>query len=518
MNTTTRPRLIGGSKGDSMIGSTGGSLFAPGVRVVYPKQNSVLRGRVMPSFNITMNQADQMYKTSWMPYRDRNAPELDKHTQTPAFTPFFVNIQSHRFFGFKERSFLSPRTLQIMEGATAEQIADPLIDLYNGIKRTKDENLIKNYLKKIDDKKNSRPKVPLPSKQAVMNFYHEGENGTWETSLLVLSRGAMDHLKEQLAWPVPSGKTPHDPNWPEFLFGDITDPETGLLATVSLTKLENISAHCLHFSTKKYSLDGAVVKKIPASELANRYDILSLDVLVIPTYQQIVDIIVQETDIDLELVKRYCGHAANVGNRSYGRPTKYDQDLDEESLDEDQDDLSYESVQTPQSSLSSHAPVAPPAPPAPPVPPAPPAPPAPPVAPVAEEKFWVIPSGSQNRTPVQMTKSELQAMVNNGDQNADVMTLDQKSGWKKPADFGIATVAVPPTPPVPPAPPAPSVVPVANAGTVTVVTGGELTPEELAELESYKARNAAAEKDPSQRLKPKETVRMVALMNRLNKK
>lgn len=514
MNTTNRPRLIGGSKGDSMIGSKGGGLFAPGVRVVYPKQNSVLRGRVMPAFNVMMNQADSLYKTSIMPYRDRNAPELDKQTQTPAFTPFFVNIQSHRFFGAKERSFLSPRTLQIMEGATAEQTADPLIDLYNGIKRTKDEDLIKLYLKKADDKKNSRPKVPLPSKQAVMNFYHEGENGAWETSLLVLSRGAMDHMKEQLAWPVPSGKTPHDPNWPEFLFGDITDPENGLLATVSLTKLENISAHCLHFSTKKYSLDGAVVKKIPASELANRYDILSLDVLVIPTYQQIVDIIVQETDIDLELVKRYCGHAANVGNRIHGRPTKDDQELEDEDLDESQDDLADDAVPAQQSYPT------PPAPPAPPAPVAPPAPPAPSVAPAAEEKFWVIHSGSPNRTPVQMTKSELQSIVNDG-HSADVMTLDQKSGWKKPADFGITPVAATPAPPAPPAapvPPAPPEAPAANAGTVTVVTGGDLTPEELAELESYKARNAAAEKDPSQRLKPKETVRMVALMNRLNKK
>lgn len=472
--STTQPagrsfRIAGGSQSDKAMAQGQGRIgfFQKGVNNIKPSGKHPLQGRILPARDPEMSPSDSAWAASVIPYRDMISGELDPDTQSPAFTGWYANVLGYRFFGRGSEDLLSPQTLKGLVGdspISTEDAADPIQDIFNFAAESGNEDWV--AMTKKPEKKNSRSPIPLASKLSLLNMYVKTSKAGWENAVVVVSRSALENLKLKLCWPTPRSIEPLDPKFPDYLYGDVTAPKTGLLTTITSIELENISVNGFVFATKDFTLDGAQRMALKDAEqnkiLAARYDLTSSDTLKILTYQQIVDFLVDDGTIPYELIQQACGDCANVppskrqnttvsaGTRTAGRPAREEVETEPEAEPVQQRPAKGGAATAPLrrnpvdeaeadqiSGLGEEAPEAPEdeAPPAPEEDEAPPAPeeeaPAAP-EPEPERIFWV----SIDKAVTKKPESEIVAAIEAGCA-VRVMALDREGGWQAPSAFGI---------------------------------------------------------------------------------
>ena len=333
----------------------------------------------------------------------------------------------------------------------------------------------------------------------------------------------MGNMKTQLCWPTPQGAS-RDPNFPEFIFGDITDPATGLLFNMQEQETSSVSLLVPSFSHMDFSLEGSQVMPVTPKILEGRVDLGDLASYVIPSFQDLVDLLLREGVVPAELIAEACGHRANIecSGESVSSSNIVDaqgnavQAPQNTAITDEEVPMNHPEV-TPAASQPAPTPPAAPAPPAPaPTPPSAPTPPEAPKAPApTEDNFWVTVDGAV----VLKAESEVRALKASGGLGSDKgMPEDQSMPWTD-LDVLLPDVVDTPIPDtVEPTPPA-SVPSTPAAAPTTETKAGKAT-EDLsaltdAERERYAllAPRMSGNKDP---LSVEEIDELMGIINRID--
>ena len=310
-------RVSGGSKSDNNVEASSQllGLFQRGVDFTYPKEDRELKGRILPARNADLQPEDKAWLGSVAPYRDITSGDLDPDTSSPAFTAWYTNVQAYRFFGKTQESFLSPATLRDLMGAGAsiEDTADPIEDCGRFAKRSGNAGWEQLIIK--PNTRNGQAVIPWAKKQTVFNMYLPDKKGIWRVTAVITSRQALLDLKTQLAWPTPRSLEPVDPQWENYLFGDITNPVNGLAVRLKKKQLGQISCNAFVISDEEFGLRGVERKPVKdAKILEARYDLQSNATLKIFTYQELVNFLVEDGAIPHQLIVEACEGRADIPN------------------------------------------------------------------------------------------------------------------------------------------------------------------------------------------------------------
>jgi hypothetical protein len=197
-----------------------------------------------------------------------------------------------------------------------DMTADPIDDCYRWVKNNGGSEYA--YLIDTKGKRMSDFRLSYPKDVVFSNGLRLAE-GSWKSEVLVYTSMALKHLKGLLSQYPEPGTPLRDENWPKYMFGDITHPETGVILQSASYKSDTgntFNGFQIGASNKRLQ----EVRELPVTEaqLEARADLGSLDVLNIPSYQEIVDFIVRDGSIPLEVIKQACGHMANIDDASAG--------------------------------------------------------------------------------------------------------------------------------------------------------------------------------------------------------
>jgi len=420
-------------------------LFNEGVNYKLPSEKKVSPGRIMPAFKAGMSPADSAFAASVNPYRIAGVidDKTEKNMGNPVFSNFYVAVFGYRFLGNGGLSFLSPKTLaKFASNYAPEETADPVSDMWNAAHK---DDRFKALTEKPTDGKDRYPKPAIPrhAKTFVLfNWYGTDEfTGKTMNQILVSSGVALEHLQGELCQYRNPKMVARDKVWDSFLFGDVTHPETGLLAKLTPLPMPTGGGNFIGFKWAPGANSSAGCQVFPVDEaiLSQRYDLRSGKVLRIDSYQGIVDMLRGDGAFPLELIKLACGHNANVGGSpALGTPSTLS------SVEDPDDQLPGLEVEKPATYPM-------------------PAPAAASVAPVLPlGKFWVAPAGQSTLSTLHTAEQVLALVV---DGKAPRVCAEGTTDWRKAVDYGIVAPApvaptAPPEPPVAPtAPPEPPVAP-----------------------------------------------------------
>lgn len=290
-------------------------LTKDGVHHVMLSKSNPAVGRILPAFDFSLNPKDGAFPTSFSPYRDK-----DKLSDQgiPVFLSWFYYYPMHTYLGKSKHFFVSPRIRKSFNpGAAAIDCFDPVEEMFWKIRRNDTQHMHLRYL--VMKPQNSTEVVNLPlaaaRRLAVTNFYGsvdpKNDNSNF---LLILSEMGMNMSKALLDEAGLRSQAPRDPNWQDFLFGDVTHPITGLEARAT-TKVatgnneRGIGINTLVFSNGDKTLAGSREVPVGAEALAGRYNFFDIEnVWNIPHPQVIVDRLVDDNEIPLEFMKEVCGN------------------------------------------------------------------------------------------------------------------------------------------------------------------------------------------------------------------
>ena len=319
--------LPGGSAGSSNMGRRGPKtgFFQNGVRHAFASGDRDIKGRILPAFDTSMSREDKAFSRSWVPYRNLAADpsEYDEDTKSPPFSGWFQVFKGYRFFGKSSDSFISPLTLR---GAVPDSESRcPVFDCFMKAKKAEPGSAWAALLKSDKGDKNDRGILPAPSVLAAVNMYMSSEKGDWENAVFTMPQASLIDLKTKLCVLTPrSMPEPYDPDFPDFLFGDITNPKTGLLVTgTKLTLATNnaIKYNGFRIGRSDQKLDGAAPKAVSDDILARRWELMSDKTLKILTYQEIVNLLLDDGALPVDLIQEACSEFADVNvSRTRGIP------------------------------------------------------------------------------------------------------------------------------------------------------------------------------------------------------
>jgi hypothetical protein len=309
------------------------SMFHAGVDYYYPKGTESVRMKILPARASadTMSRQDPEWPYSVLPYRDMTGEILDAATQTEAFTNWFAVIKGYRFFGRNGDSFISPLTLKLAGVTDPNECADPIRDCYNWIKREGGEQ----YKHLIDKPKDQKKDAPVSYPKDIVIFCAEVcKDNKWTPRLVVTSTAAKDDLLRQLSIGTPyKSNEPYDPDFPMYLYGDITNPERGLVVHTCSKKTPTYSFNGFAIGDSEREVSNATARVTPREALAKRPALLSCDTLKILTYQELVDYIVADGTIPVEVIEAACGRFAKVDPSKAGTLKTRKADEDEPETD-----------------------------------------------------------------------------------------------------------------------------------------------------------------------------------------
>jgi len=288
-------------------------------RIVFPSADNSVKGRVLPSYDFSLNPNDAAFAESWGPYRDKDLISASGH---PAFNYWFYDqFEVYRFWGPQNRSFISPRTKVRMGAATRREILDP-IDRMNDIVRKNPGkwSTMAPHIKSSGDLKVFKPLLLLPSEIGFCNFFGTAGDDVEPGNFLIgMSGGGFQYIMNQLQKFTVPGTTPRDPNWPTYLLGDVTHPTTGLKAWSGQKSLSAAGrpANVLLFSTKEDFLSGHEELPVDVNALKGRRNFLDLDnVMHIPSLEEMVEWIVEVPEIPIELLREAVNGRVPVPDRT----------------------------------------------------------------------------------------------------------------------------------------------------------------------------------------------------------
>jgi len=205
---------------------------------------------------------------------------------------------------------VSPKTLAFFGVRPEDESAgDVLEDLKNYIWKIyrNDPDKRKHWLDKPQGKQSSA-RIPSLRQFALMNFWGHGADEKNPkvpgNCLVAISIQGFGILLDDLAYPPPHGSVSRDPNFPETIYGDITNPSTGLWATAMQVQSAGSATtpFSFVFSESKTTLNGARVVPVGDDVLAARTR-FTREMFNIPTQQEYVNMVRESKEIPVEFLR-----------------------------------------------------------------------------------------------------------------------------------------------------------------------------------------------------------------------
>lgn len=445
-------KIIGGTAGYNKLNASNEVtntrkrlyMFHPDSKInaVFISKKNRLEGTILPAFDTYLDKTDTAYKSSYSQYRVPNM--TDPETGCPYFSEWFVSLSGYNYYGNGKMNFFSPKSIGLPD--PIQDIRAYCWKLHNAGDFTYDYLITRP--EKFGDPY-ALPKVtPLTLFNVVCPATYDKDPVQGDANrVLVLKPAATDRLFSDLNAATPAGmENTSGDSWADvFCYGDITNPSSAIKFNIALDKLDN-GMEYVYLNLGKVVLNGRArslnCKRTVISQefLDGRFDLTDLDnVIYIPTYQEIVDMLVQDELIPIELIETVCGGKAEVKTAAQA----------EDSYDE-----SYE--------VPAPAPA-----------PAPATRPAPAPAAPSVEMVYVTINGATERMSVDAV---------NDMQDPDIQVHDGTS-WKPAATFPWYRMNTPVPAPAPSAMPAPAPAP-AHTAPPSILPPTEAKPRRTAEQEA----------------------------------
>lgn len=267
------------------------------------------RIRILPSFDYSLYQTES-FKTSVLPF---------KTPDQKGMTDWAAAVKGYLYFGDLWAHFLSPATMQ-PGAAFPRKFTDPIADLrafiYQGNKHqyTLSDGITPLISQEAMDlilpDPNSQFKAPkLPSKPRdfvlVNALVENSETKAWEAKVVILTKQAFNLLEDILDMRPKKSDPEITPAYPDYLFGDITDMQTGCILEAREVKTDsNTKALTLCPSSDNKSLVGWVNKPVSVDDLKSRAVLVDPDeVLDIWDYQKILDQLCKDPMIPTDILQ-----------------------------------------------------------------------------------------------------------------------------------------------------------------------------------------------------------------------
>lgn len=294
-------------------------MFKDKITQFFPSAAKPVQGRILPGFDWLVSQSDPAFLTGWDAYRSSGAQQsLDPKTSLPAFTRWHLEIEVFDGMGADNRDIIianSSRSFMLhSEQATPADKQDAIADVYYLVKKkAKDDKSYEAYI--TSDSKRDRPVVARPSTKVLFNVMGV-KDGKWVVGAQQMTFTGLKYVKGLLdLFPNPM-EPRRDNNW-QFLYGDVTHPDTGLLyTTLQIHEDRQLPFNALQFSNMQNTATD--VKVVPAgqNELAQRINFWDPSIYNWMTYQEQVDYMINETQTPIEFIAEACSCRANVTARS----------------------------------------------------------------------------------------------------------------------------------------------------------------------------------------------------------
>ena len=190
--------------------------------------------RILPAYNES-KRGTKEFPVSYVAYRDRDTQ--DPATREPAFSPFYIPVTGYTFYGNNKLSFLSELSRPGVSSYRGG--VDPVNDIFRYCNNSADQN-IKELTQRKGGDKNAVTVAPRPRKFALFNAYME-DPVTQEVGnkVLIITNMGKDKFLRSLALRAGKGDETISKEWEEFIYGDVTDPETGSAVFVREGHLED---------------------------------------------------------------------------------------------------------------------------------------------------------------------------------------------------------------------------------------------------------------------------------------
>lgn len=309
-----------------------------------PKYPSM--GRILPAFDARVNIRDDAFLSSWEGYRFKNGAK-NEVTGNEQYTGWFFEFFGYGMYGHGRYNFPVPGTTKFLDGGHVDG-SDPIVDLRKFVyKRAKEGDSSLKWLVEASVEpayKNDpgitwtpRNLTPLPNPTPILicNIFGAGykqEDSEWKNRLLLLKgytaikafvgaskppkKGTVElsELRGMLDWPSTRNQQAYDPEWESYLLGDITHPTNGLVYTIAAGSMSNKNAQyaLMKFTDDNTKLVNHKTYPVDESVLKQRYRLRDHRLFQIPTYQDIVNILVEDGMVPRDIIAMACSAKANI--------------------------------------------------------------------------------------------------------------------------------------------------------------------------------------------------------------
>lgn len=269
---------------------------------MYLRNNSPVKGIILPSFDPTINPMDATFASSYTAYRN---------TTNHQFTGWCTTVKGYIFYGKTMSNFISPSIIGQ---------PDPIIMLRQAVYRKRNAGDNKYmYLVQQGPRKDERPALPGTSTLTLLNVWAQNTNEKakdakeYKNRILVLKKTATENLFDVLNADTPRRGVPCDSDWEDYFLGDVTNPKKAMVWSIGSAQASTgFTTAVINFGERRMTQNGLVfdheTQVIPDEALLGRYDLQDIEhVLNIPTPEQIVELLIEHAEIPLDLLRDVCG-------------------------------------------------------------------------------------------------------------------------------------------------------------------------------------------------------------------
>lgn len=409
-----------------------------------PSIEHKLRGVYLPSFDFTLSLSDQSFSSSigacWT-----NQPQkgLERHFAPNAFA---IPLLMYPYLGEKNEHWLSPTNRKNMIGNDVMDMSDAddaFDDLNRWVRRNKAfTQSKKDFLLKAPSLKEDAPVPGRVARYVAMCECRDRESD-WHLAVIAYTPTAHSYVIEQMRWLHQDKQAPRDPNWPTYMLGDVTNPNSAVEWHVDKRQLDpkdTQDTNVICFTERREFLDDPQkVRKVSPETVAKRFLMVDPASWCIPTYEEQVEFMLSDYDpaVTADMIRAACAHRCGFEIPS-SRPERVRVAADESEQTDRRGDRAPadRAPQDPAAAVTgSLAPRSS----------APPMPVTQPTAPAAT--YW---AGRVGERPSKMTVAALQELWDtHGDQSGVKVNVDGVSNWQPLATCGLIQVTQAQTPEVP---------------------------------------------------------------------
>ena len=322
---------VGGSEGfDNLAGNNGNGDYVRlnffedrDISVVFPNKDSRDTGYILPSFDYSIPREDARFRTSFTSYRTG--------TQSPKtglleFSNWLIPLPGYIFFGKSYSHFISP---------TVNREYDPLNALYEYCRELSRTNSDHPWAKLILRSANAAAVIPNKTTLSFFNAWcaptdKKAKDQSVRNRILVLKPMAARKLMDDLNTLRPAAiGSPVDPKWPNFKYGDLTNPAGALMWTTMAFAMpgnEKVVSAALSLGTERMDGMGNITVDVQRLQVTNEMLAGRIDIfksIYVPTAQEIADVILDDGAIPVELLEKVCGDHITIPKSAHTKSKTY---------------------------------------------------------------------------------------------------------------------------------------------------------------------------------------------------